>query len=140
MIEIVLVANAVWFGLGFHLFSFRNTIFAKILVPKAHRETPVLKTVAATGPFLGGFNFSFCVLSVVLLLNMDLFPGDEQRVVLFAVIAIAHGSQFFANVPIALENRRGKGVWQVKGLMAFIFTTDFVLMIANSVVALAHAW
>ena len=65
MIEIVLVANAVWFGLGFHLFAFRRTIFAKILVPKEHRETPVFETLAATGPFLGGFNFAFCVLNLI---------------------------------------------------------------------------
>ena len=140
MIEIVLVANAVWFGLGFHLFAFRRMIFAKILVPKEHRETPVFKTLAATGPFLGGFNFAFCVLNLILLVNVSLFPDEEQRIILFAVIAIAHGSQFMANVPVALENRKGKGVWQVKGLMRFIFITDFTLMVTNSVVAVIYAW
>jgi len=139
MIEIILAANAVWFGLGFHLFAIRNTVFAKILVPKEHRETPVLNTLAATGPFLGGFNFAFCVLSLILLFKVSLFPGDEQRAILFAVIAIAHGSQFMANVPIALQNRKGKGVWQIKGLMQFIFITDFTLMLANSVVAVNYA-
>jgi len=44
-----------------------------------------------------------------------------------------------ANVPIALQNRKGKGVWQVKGLMRFIFITDFTLMLANLVVAVNYA-
>ena len=29
------------------------------------------------------------------------------------------------------ENQKGKGVWQIKGLMRFIFVTDFILMVAN---------
>ncbi|GHA03183.1 hypothetical protein GCM10008090_10200 [Arenicella chitinivorans] len=140
MIELVLVVNAVWFGLGFHLFAFRRMIFAKIIVPKEYRETPVFETLAATGPFLGGFNFAFCVLSVILLFNVSLFPELEQRIILFAVIAIAHGSQFVANLPIALENRKGKGVWQIKGLMRFIFITDFSLMLTNAVVVVIYAW
>lgn len=140
MIEVVLVANAVWFGLGFHLFAFRRRIFAKILVPKEHRDTPVFETLAATGPFLGGFNFAFCILSLILLFNVSVFPEEEQRIILFAVIAIAHGSQFMANVPVALENAKGEGVWQVKGLMRFIFITDFALMVTNSAVAVIYAW
>lgn len=140
MIEIILLVNAVWFGLGFHLFTFRNTVFAKILVPKEQRETPAFRTLVATGPFLGGFNFAFLALNAIILLNTSLFPEEGQRFILFTVIAIAHGSQFMANVPIAVENRKGKGVWQVKGLMRFIFITDFVLMVANLIVAAVYAW
>ena len=139
MFELVLVANAIWFGLGFHLFALRNKIFAKILVPREHRETPVFATLAATGPFLGGFNLAFCALSLLFLINASAFPEPEQRVILFSVFALAHGSQFVANVPIALANRKGKGVWQVKGLMRFIFITDFVLMVANAALAAMYA-
>ena len=135
MFESVLVANAIWFGLGFHLFAIRNQVFAKILVPREGRETPVFDTLAATGPFLGGFNLAFFALNLLLLFYAGLFPEEGQRVILLTVIALAHGSQFFANVPVAIANYRGGGVWQVRGLMRFIFVTDFVLMCANLILA-----
>ncbi len=138
MLELVLAANALWFGLGFHLFALRSTIFAKILVPKEHRDTPVFDMLAATGGFLGGFNFAFCVLSLLMLVYGGVFQGAEQRAILFGVFALAHGSQFLANVPIALANRSGGGVWQVKGLMRFIFVTDFALMLANLAIVALH--
>ncbi len=138
MFELLLIANAIWFGLGFHLFALRNRVFAKILVPKEHRDTPVFDTLAASGPFLGGFNFAFCVMSVLVLIYASSFPEPDQRIILFTVFAIAHGSQFVCNVPIALANRKGKGIWQVKGLMRFIFITDFTLMVANAAVAVNY--
>ena len=140
MFELTLLVNTIWFGLGFHLFALRGKIFAKILVPKAHRETPVFDLLIETGKFLGGFNFAFCVLNVLLLINPGTFPEGDQRMILGFVFALAHGSQFISNVPIALANRKGKGVWQVKGLMRFIFITDFVLMFANLVVVAVYAW
>lgn len=139
MFEFILLLNAIWFGLGFHLFALRNKIFAKILVPREHRETPVFAMLAETGKFLGGFNFAFCALNLLILFTPDTFPEDNQRLILLFVFALAHGSQFLANVPIALQNRRGEGVWQVKGLMLFIFITDFVLMTANFVMAAIYA-
>lgn len=137
MYEIVLIANIIWFGLGFHLFALRNSIFAKILVSRDHRQTPVFDILQATGPFLGGFNFAFCCMSILLLIFENACAEPTQRAILLIVIALAHGSQFAANVPIALQNRRGEGVWQVKGLMGFIFVTDFSLMTANALLA---AW
>lgn len=135
MFELLVLANAIWFGLGFHLFALRSRIFAKILVPKAHRETPAFDVLAESGKFLGGFNFALCVLNVLLALNPGVFPSSEQRFILCLFFAIAHGSQFIFNVPIALENRKGKGVWRVEGKMRFIFVTDFLLMVANAVAA-----
>lgn len=140
MLAFVLVVNTIWFGLGFHLFALRNKVFAKILVPREHRDTPVFETLAATGPFLGGFNFAFCALSLLFLLDQGVFPEPRQRVILFVVFALAHGSQFVSNVPIALKNRSGGGVWQVKGLMRFIFVTDFALLVANGAIAAIYAW
>ena len=58
--------------------------------------------------------------------------------VLLFVMAVAHGTQFAYNVPVAIRNRRGAGVWQVRGLMLFIFITDFVLMTANGVLAVIY--
>ena len=139
MFQFILVLNAIWFALGFNLFALRNNVFAKVLVPKEHRDTPVFATLAATGPFLGGFNFAFCILSLLLLIFATTFPDPEQRIILLIVFALAHGSQFAGNVPIALHNRRGEGVWQVKGLMRFIFVTDFVLMVANALLAVSYA-
>ena len=138
MLSIVLVANAVWFGLGFHLFALRNKVFAKTLVAKEDRDTPVYDMLAETGKFLGGFNFAFLVLSILILLFLSWFPDDNQRTVLFIVFACAHGSQFLANVPIAIANRQGQGVWQVKGLMRFIFIIDCLLTLANLAVALIY--
>ena len=140
MFKTILAANVIWFGLGFHLFGLRSKVFAKILVPPQHRDSPVFDTLIATGPFLAGFNFAFCVLSALLLFNAAAFPTATQRVILLSVFALAHGSQFLGNVPVALNNRQGEGVWQVAGLMRFIFITDFVLMMANAALAVIYVW
>ncbi|MEO1258690.1 MAG: hypothetical protein AAFZ15_07825 [Bacteroidota bacterium] len=140
MFEAILLLNAIWFGLGFHLFALRSKIFAKTLVPKEHRDSPVFEMLAETGKFLGGFNFAFCALNVFILISPSVFPEGNQRAILCFVFALAHGSQFIANVPIALDNRKGKGVWQVKGRMLFIFITDFVLMVANLVLVAIYVW
>ena len=139
MYEIVMVLNAIWFALGFHAFALRGKIFAKSMVPREQRDTPVFDMYTETGKFMGGFNFAFCVLSILLLIYQTTFPEDSQKVLLFIVLAVAHGSQFVPNVPIALANRKGEGVWQVKGRMLFIFVTDFVLMVANLMLAWYYA-
>tara|TARA_Y100000385_G_C13107232_1_gene648913 strand:- start:6421 stop:6861 length:441 start_codon:yes stop_codon:yes gene_type:complete len=139
MFDFILIANAIWFGMAFNVFALRNAIFAKILVPREHRDTPVFDVLAETGKFLGGFNLAFCVLNVLILINSNIFPEGEQRIILCSVFALAHGSQFIANVPIALDNLRGKGVWQVKGTMRFIFITDFIMMVANLGIVLLYA-
>ncbi len=132
MFETILVLNAIWFALAFHVFAIRNQVFAKILVPKEHRNNPAFDVLVASGKFLGGFNLAFMLLNVLLLFNLDTFPTDQQRTILLLVFAVAHGSQFFFNLPIALQNRQDGGVWQVlKGLMLFIFVTDCVMMFLN---------
>ncbi|MEL7447907.1 MAG: hypothetical protein AAFN78_01790 [Pseudomonadota bacterium] len=138
MFELLLIANAIWFGLGFHLFSLRSRIFAKILVPREHRDTPAFEVLAEAGKFLGGFNFALCVLNVFIAFNTAVFPAPEQRMVLCTFFAIAHGSQFVFNVPVALKNRKGGGIWRVEGLMRFIFVTDFTLMVANATAAFMY--
>lgn len=136
MLATILVLNALWFFGGFHMFYIRRKVFAKIIVPKEARNTPVFQTLVETGRFMGGFNFAFFALNVLLLLNLSAFDQGRQWAVLLFVMAVAHGSQFVGNVPIALQNRRGEGVWDVfKGLMLFIFVTDFTLMVLNGVLA-----
>ena len=132
MLELILVLNAIWFAMGFHTFYIRRKVFAKVIVPKENRDTPVFQTLVETGRFMGGFNLAFAVLNVLLLLNTGAFDKEIQWAILLVVNAVAHGSQFAANVPIALQNRRGAGVWNVfKGLMLFIFVIDFILMVFN---------
>lgn len=140
MYEIILLLNAIWFALGFHAFWIRNKVFAKTLVPREERNTPVFDMLAESGKFVGGFNFAFSVLNILLLVYPSTFPEASQRIILCLAFAIAHGSQFLPNVFIALQNRKGNGVWQVKGRMLFIFVTDFVLMVANLVVAGIYAF
>ncbi|MEM7432514.1 MAG: hypothetical protein AAF351_11345 [Pseudomonadota bacterium] len=137
MLTVVLALNTVWFGLAFHLFWMRGRIFAKIVVPREHRDTPVLETLILSGRFLGGFNLAFAALNAMLLFNQSLYPENDQWSLLLAGCAIAHGTQFLINVPVAIRNRSGGGVWQVKGLMLFIFVTDFSMMALNGGLA-AH--
>lgn len=139
MLEIILLVNILWFAMGFNVFAIRNKVFAKLIVPKEHRDTPVFEILAESGRFLGGFNFAFAVCNILLLANLDVFPSDQQRSILMFVFAIAHGSQFIFNVPIAIQNRNGGGVWQVKGTMLFIFVTDFIMMSMNLVAAAVYA-
>ena len=137
MFETVLILNTLWFAMGFNVFSLRNRIFARLLVSREQRDTPVFDILAASGRFLGGFNLAFGVCNLLLLTNLDVFPGHEQRAILLFVFAVAHGSQFAPNVPIAIQNKQGGGVWQVlKGTLLFIFVTDFVLMLANFALAI----
>ncbi|NIB41730.1 hypothetical protein HBA55_19145 [Pseudomaricurvus alkylphenolicus] len=136
MLYTVLALNALWFLMGFNVFSVRSKIFAKVVVPPEHRETPVFDTLIASGKFLGGFNLAFALCNILLLIYLDVFPSDQQRALLLWVFAVAHGTQFAFNVPIALQNLKGEGVWQVlKGTMLFIFVTDFVMMALNIMLA-----
>ncbi|MEH6591532.1 MAG: hypothetical protein V7746_14825 [Halioglobus sp.] len=136
MLETTLLLNTLWFAMGFNVFSIRNKIFAKLLVPKEQRDTPVFEILAESGRFLGGFNLAFAVCNILLLINLDIFPSDEQRAILLFVFSVAHGSQFIFNVPVAIENKRGGGVWQVlNGPMLFIFIIDFIMMALNLTLA-----
>ena len=136
MLELILILNALWFFGGFNLFATRGKIFAKTMVAREHRDTPVMDVLIQSGKFLGGFNFAFMVLNILLLLNLGTFDKNTQWALLLFVNAVAHGSQFAYNVPTALQNRRGEGAWQVlKGLMLFIFVTDFTLMALNAALA-----
>jgi len=135
MLELVLALNVLWFAMGFNVFSVRSKIFAKLVVPREHRDTPVFETLIMSGKFLGGFNLAFSVLNILLLINTGLFDKDLQWAIILFATAIAHATQFAFNVPVALLNRRGEGVWQVKGVMLFIFVTDFVMMSLNLVLS-----
>ncbi|MCV6621372.1 MAG: hypothetical protein OIF51_06420 [Cellvibrionaceae bacterium] len=137
-LKTLLALNALWFFGGFHTFDIRGRIFAKIVVPKEHRDTPVMETLIMSGKFVGGFNLAFMALNLLLIFNTELFDRAAQWSILLCTMSIAHGTQFAHNVPVAIQNRHGEGVWQVKGLMLFIFLTDFTLMILNAAMALYY--
>lgn len=136
MLEILLILNILWFTGGYITFGPRGEIFARSLVAREHRDTPVFSLFIHTGNFMGGFNFAFAALNALLLFNTNVFDQDLQWAILLTAIAIAHGSQFGGNLPTAIRNRRGEGVWDVwKGLMLLIFVVDFTLMVLNGVAA-----
>ena len=133
----VLALNVLWFGVGFWYFSLTSERAANLLVPKSARNSPLFKTMSASVRFLGGMNFAFAVFAALLLATGALFPDSRQRALFAAVFSIAHASQFVCNVPVALAGgRQGESLWHVlKGPMLFIFSVDFVLMLANGVLA-----
>ena len=134
---VVLVLNTLWFGAGFQYFSLRPNAAAKLLVPASARQSPLFPTIAASVRFLGGMNFAFAAFAVLLLLNGTLFPEPAQRALFAGVFSLAHGSQFVANLPVALQGGRvGESYWPVlSGPMLFIFVVDIALMVANAVLA-----
>lgn len=137
-LHIVLALNALWFAMGFHAFYLRREVFGKVLVPvKEDRVGTAYAAVIESGRFMGGFNFALSALNIMLLIGFGGFEAGEQWAVLLIFNSLAHGSQFAGNIPMALANRRGGGIWRVfKGVMLRIFVIDFTLMVANGVLAI----
>ena len=134
---VILVLNTLWFGAAFRYFSLTPNTAAKLLVPKSARESPLFPTIAASVRFLGGMNFAFAALAVLVLLNSSLFPEPAQRALFAGVFSLAHASQFVANLPVALRGGRvDESLWPVLcGPMLFIFIVDITLMVANAALA-----
>jgi len=139
MLELVLALNAIWFAMGFYAFYIRRKLFAKVVVPnKDHRDNSAYEAIIETGRFMGGFNLALSALNILLIFNIGGFDKDSQWATLLIFNALAHGSQFAGNIPMALKNRRGEGVWNVfKGVMLRIFVIDFVLMMVNALLAIS---
>ena len=137
MLKGLLLLNAIWYGMGFYAFYIRREVFAKVVVPiKEHRDNSAYEAIVETGRFMGGFNLALSLLNIFLLFNLGGFNANGQWATLLLFNALAHGSQFVGNVPMALQNRRGGGIWNVfKGVMLRIFVIDFVLMVFNTLLA-----
>mgnify|MGYP003433671790 FL=1 len=140
LISIIFTLNVLWFGAGFLQFSLRSESAAKGLVQKELRSSPLFRTLSGSLRFLGGLNLSLSLFALLVVANLTIFPEGRQIALFAIVFAVAHGTQFFVNVPIALDGRKpgGSPPWQVlSGLMLFIFVIDFVLMACNSILAVA---
>lgn len=127
-----LVASFVWFSMAYHYFVFRQRSAANILVPESARDSPLYSTIAAAGRFLGGMNAALALLcaalTVLALSGSQMFVGSNERAVLLFVIAAAHFSQFYFNVPVLLNGeRQGEAYWPVlSGPMRTIFVVDAI--------------
>lgn len=134
MLTLIFLLNAIWFGMGFYAFYLRRHIFGKVLVSnRADRENSAYHVLVESGRFMGGFNIALSIFNLFLVINLGGFESSSQWATLLIFNALAHGSQFFGNIPMALQNRQGRGLWNVfKGVMLRIFVIDFVLMVANA--------
>ena len=129
----VMVLNIVWFGMAFYFFSIRPVVVAKLLVPRAERDSVLFGTVMYALRFLGGMNFTLAALSLVLLLNPVGFTPVQQGW-LALVLAVAHASQCSFNMPLVLNQRGMPGATRL-GLscpMRLIFAVDGVMTVANT--------
>lgn len=135
----VLAANALWFGGGFHVFWIKGPLTSNMLIRREHRDSPLRDTVIASGRFLGGMNLGFATLSVLLILFSAHFTQPTQIFVCCVAFAVAHGSQFVGNVPIAWREHKGQTpLWPVlRGPMLFIFVVDLIMATLNGVLAIA---
>ena len=134
---VILVLNALWFGVAFGYFSLTPNTAARLLVPESARESPLFPTIAASVQFLGGMNLAFSTFAVLVLLNSSLFPKPGQRALFAGVFSLAHASQAVSNLAVVLRGGRvGESLWPVlSGPMAFIFIVDVALMVANAALA-----
>jgi hypothetical protein len=132
---VLLILNALWFGMGAFHFSLKPEASASSLVPRDQRASPLFRTLSDSIRFLGGLNFALMALCVMLLVFAGFFPEARQRMLFAAVVALAHASQFAVNVPMIGKWRRNEpGAWRVlQGAMLFIFAVDGTLMAANAV-------
>lgn len=132
-----LAANLIWFTMGFHYFSFKNEAAAKVAIPRHLRDSPIFKTHAVSIRFLGGMNGAWAALCAALLIlalmDSNLFSAPSERILLLCVLAAAHFSQFYFNVPILRAGgRQGDAYWEVtSGPMLMIFVVDAAETVLN---------
>lgn len=130
---VALLASLVWFTMGFRFFSVVPETAAKVMVGRSQRDTPIFRTYVAGVRFLGGFNAAFALMSLVLLVlalgGSELFTAPGERAIVLFILAAAHFSQFWFNVPVLRNGERQEdgAYWPVlSGTMRTIFVVDAV--------------
>ncbi|MEM1140644.1 MAG: hypothetical protein AAGH45_12260 [Pseudomonadota bacterium] len=127
---VALAASFVWFAMGFRYFSTQPAAAAKVMIPKSARDTPLFLTFTAAVRFLGGFNAAFALMSLLLLslalAGSPLFTAPGERAIALLILASAHFSQFYFNLPVLRNGeRQGEAYWPVlSGPMLMIFVVD----------------
>jgi hypothetical protein len=140
--DVILLANALWFGAAFIQFSIAQDNTLKILVPREERGNPIAPTLSASVAFLGAINLPIGLLSLyLLLLRPPFFQAHDAQLALFLFFAACHFSQFAYNLPVLVRGGRvGVAYWPVlKGPMLGIFVIDALLCVTNAVVAIVLA-
>lgn len=137
-ILLILILNVLWFAAAFHLFSMKSKHASKMLIARDKRIEPYNSIVSHLFKFLGGFNLSLMVLSIFAIVKYQMLISNPLGAAIFLVFFIAHGSQFWYNVPLARnEYNNIRPIWPVlKGRMYFIFRTDLFLAICNFLICI----
>ncbi|MEM7135785.1 MAG: hypothetical protein AAF500_04355 [Myxococcota bacterium] len=134
---VALGASFIWFTMGFRYFSYQPKTAAKVMIPRSSRDSPLFQTFAAAVRFLGGFNAAFALMSLVLLVlaltGSLLFAAPGERAIVLFILAAAHFSQFYFNVPVLRNGeRQGEAYWPVlSGPMLTIFVIDAAETLIN---------
>ncbi len=138
---VVLVANVVWFSMGFTFFSLRARRAARILIPRSAEGEVSAQALTASLPFLGGFNLACAALSASYLFSRLGGHAAPPFWHVYVASAIAHATQWAYNLPHALRGgRRGGAPWDVlRGPMLFIFVVDGACALLNAGALLALA-
>lgn len=134
---LALGASLVWFAMGFRYFSYQPETAAKVMIPRSSRDSPLFQTFSAAVRFLGGFNAAFALMSLVLLYcalsGSSLFSAPGERAIVLFLLAAAHFSQFYFNLPVLWAGEgQGEAYWPVlSGPMRTIFVVDGLETLLN---------
>lgn len=132
-LTIVLAFNTVWFAIAFWFFSIRPLRAARLLVPWRDRHEASFAVLIHALRFLGGMNLALALYSLLLLLHPEMWDVALQVVIPLMIFGVAHGSQFYFNLPLAVRQARGQRyLWPVwNGPMLGIFLADGLLCVLN---------
>ena len=135
---IILGLNTLWFLAAFNLFSIRSTTAAKILLRKENRIEPFIDIVSQLTKFLGGMNLALAFFTTICILDFKWLLTYRLNYAILIAFFIAHMSQFWFNVPLALKEKNNEhSLWPVlTGTMKFIFVGDIFLAICNFALAI----
>ena len=137
------LGNCVWLTMAFRYFWMQRRLAAKLLVPPGDaRKQHAYRALMEALPFLGGFNLTLAMLSACSLAHRvsgkgPLFTGHAAQSVVWATMAVAHGSQWAGNARMLLPPTSQQPLWPVlRGTMRFIFVVDGLMALLNALAAL----